>query len=145
MKSELPPAERRSRWEVRVHLLFLGSNDVGPEFDPDDLTAMIGIRPTTEWRVGDAGQLGAPKRTCGWELTSTEGPTAPLFRHVESLLAAIRGREAAFADAARRYRVELECVVYVDGESVRPELVLPIGQLRALTELGISAIGLGIN
>lgn len=145
MKLDLPPAELRSHWEVRVHLLFLGSNDVGPAFDPDELTRTIGVAPTKEWRVGDPGQLGAPKRTCGWELTSSAGPTAPLSRHIESLLAALSGRESAFAEAASRYRVQLECVMYVDAETVSPELIVPLDQLRALTDLGISAIGLDIN
>jgi hypothetical protein len=135
----------RSHWEVKVRLLFLGSNEVGPEFDPDQLTRIIGVQPTKAWRVGDPNQLGVPKRTCGWELTSAEGPTAPLSRHIESLLSALRGREEAFAAAASRYRVQLECAMSIDAETVSPELIVPLDQLRALTELGIAAIGLDIN
>ena len=145
MKRDLPPAEIRSHWEVKVGLPFLGSNDVGPEFDPEELSAIIGVKPTNQWRVGDLNQLGAPKRTSGWELKSTAGPTAPLSGHVESLLVAVRGHEAAFAEAARRYRVQLECVISVDPETVSPELILPLDQLQALTQLGIAAIGLGIS
>lgn len=60
-------------------------------------------------------------------------------------LVAVRGHEAAFAEAASRYRVQLECVMRVDPETVSPELILPLDQLQALTQLGIAAIGLDIS
>jgi Domain of unknown function (DUF4279) len=137
-------AEIVSRWEVKVKLLFLGSNNVGPEFDPAELTTLIGVTPDRQWRTGDPGQF-YPKRTCGWELDSSAGPTAPLSRHVDCLLQTLRGHEAAFAEAAGKFRVQLECVIASDADTVSPELVVPLDQLRALTDLGIAAIGLDIH
>ena len=138
-------ADVASRWEVCVDLLFLGANGIGPEFDPAELTALIGLVPAKQWRVGDPNQLGAARRTCGWGLTSTVSPTAPLRAHIGSLLAALSGHEPEFSEAANRYRVQLECVVAADSESVSPELVVELDQLRALTSLSIAAVGLDIH
>jgi Domain of unknown function (DUF4279) len=138
-------AQAASRWQVRVHLLFLGSNDIGPEFDPHELTGLIGITPSSQWDVGSLNQLGVPKRTSGWELTSTADPTAALSEHIDSILSVLRGHEAAFSAAADRYRVQLECEIHVEKGTPSPELILPIHQLRSLIKLGIAAVGFDVG
>ena len=140
-----PRVQVASGWEIQAHLLFLGANNVGPAFDPDELTAIIGVVPTSQWRVGDPNQLGASKRTSGWELDSTAGPTAPLSEHVESLLEALRGYERRFAEAASLYRVRLECVIGTDAETASPELVIPLEQIESLAALRVSSIGFDIS
>ena len=134
-----------SRWSVRVHMLFLGSKDVGPAFDPGDLTDLIGVTPTRQWQVGDLNQLGVPRSTSGWELSSTSDATAALACHIQNILDCLQGHEQAFTLTAQRYRVQLQCVIQVDGATASPQLVVPLNQLRALADLGVAAVGFEIG
>ncbi|MBN9258424.1 MULTISPECIES: DUF4279 domain-containing protein [unclassified Mesorhizobium] len=75
--------------------------------DPDRVTAILGIEPTSIVRKGDPMRSGLPRQRNGWSLA---GPSERLRNGVEHenavnyLIEQMRGREEAFARLRREVR-----------------------------------------
>jgi hypothetical protein len=118
----------------RVSLsLWLGQG----RFEPDEVTARVGITPTIAVRVGDPNPVGVPRRHARWGLRI--GPTAelhaePLFAELYRLLLPSWGLLSAAVrevDLAPR----IACVVELRS-SVAPSLKVPPTDMNWIVELG---------
>jgi hypothetical protein len=73
------------------------------DFDPDAVTAVLGVEPTSSYREGSPGVLGRPHRGASWTLESRGWGDEDWDDIVEPILAALRGR----SDAVERAKREL--------------------------------------
>lgn len=71
------------------------------DFDPDAITALIGVEPTDSYRKGSPGVRGRPHRGASWTLESTGWNDDGWDEIVEPILAVLRGRSEAVERAKR--------------------------------------------
>ena len=67
------------------------------DFDPADITAQVGVKPSESWRKGDLHRGNRLERKFSrWSLHSRLARTADLEDHVRDVLAQLEGHTEAF-------------------------------------------------
>jgi Domain of unknown function (DUF4279) len=87
----------------------------GIDFDPEEITATVGIIPSKTWRVGD---LINPKAAIryqhnGWSLKSKLENSAELEDHIKSVLEQLQPGWVPLREICSRHYAEIACVIYV--------------------------------
>jgi len=91
--------------EIRVGWLYRGA-----DLNPDEITAILGVKPTRTWRKGDRrGRATLP--IGGWQLGSGLAVDQQLDEHIRALVALLRPIEENAAALAGRYDCMLACSV----------------------------------
>jgi hypothetical protein len=77
----------------------------GFDADPDDVTRILGLMPTSVGRRGDPRASGRPRDFNGWWLELHAPPLGDGAAHhsaIEALVAQLQGKEARFAELRER-------------------------------------------
>ncbi|MFE1746281.1 DUF4279 domain-containing protein [Coleofasciculus sp. H7-2] len=90
----------------------------GFDFNPEEITAKVGIIPTKIWKVGDLihPKAGIRRKRNGWSLESKLEKSAELEDHIKSVLEQIQPGWLPMVEISSRYEAEIDCVVYVRGQ-----------------------------
>jgi hypothetical protein len=99
----------------------------GDDFKPAEITARLGIEPTTTWQKGDKGQYNAELKFSSWQLETEEGKE-PLWidQLVTEILAKLEDQAETILQLKQEFGLEsvLEIVLYVDVNEDEPTPVL---------------------
>lgn len=120
------------RPEMSVALTFTGAG-----FDPDGVTATLGLEPTETWRFGDRILNTRLKREHdGWSLSTGRKKEIELENQVRSILEKVQSRLNKVKSVSDEHDldVELACVVYVADET--PSMHLDSEVVELMAELG---------
>jgi hypothetical protein len=103
--------------------------------DPQNLTAAVGLEPTTSWRMGQAGPTtGRPTKCDLWELAVPKRRSLAVDPVICELLDSIESRKAMILAAAQRFgwRYRVSCVVDIEDEV--PSFVLSATLIHRLAD-----------
>lgn len=89
----------------------------GEDFKPAEITARLGIEPTTTWQKGDKGQYNSQLKFSSWQLETEEGKE-PLWidQLVTEVIAKLEDRAEIILQLKQEFGLEsvLAIVLYVD-------------------------------
>lgn len=93
---------------------------IGIDFDPDEITAKVGIKPTKTWRVGDLVTPRAiiRKKHNGWRVDSQVEDSIHLEDYIKSVLEQLQPGWLPLVELCKRYDSEIACVIYYRSGSV---------------------------
>lgn len=103
--------------EIRCSLCIV-SGDIGP----DELTAMVGVAPTTTQRRGEPRSSGAPGRTVAvnqWVWRPPGEVKALLNAQLDAIWSALGSRADAFRELPTGAHVVLDIAIYHRGDQLR--------------------------
>jgi hypothetical protein len=107
------------------------------EFDPEDVTRVLGLQPTRTWRKGDMNpETGLERNHTRWSLESRLQESEPLEFHVDDVLQQLDGVAGSIRDLAAKYNGTLQLVAYVYTQY--PGLCMAPEQVKDLANLGLS-------
>lgn len=119
MESDNGEEERKvsSQKESEIYAYF---QLVGMEFDPDDITAKVGIKPTEIWRIGDLITSRGTRRhkQNGWSVYSQVENSIHLEDYIKSVLEQLQPGWQSLVELCKRYDAEISCVIYYRSGSV---------------------------
>lgn len=119
--------------ESKVYVRLKIISDV---LTPEQISEIVGIKPTKFWRVGDRrGPSMIKEKSNGWLLESDLPPNAPLEIHVASLLTRLVPFAERIEALADENAVEFSCVVYAKEA---PSLNFEKSVLRQIVKIGAS-------
>jgi hypothetical protein len=126
--------------EVAVALCIYGA-----ELDPDDISALLGTRPTHSHRLGDRETPGGRPYSIGaWILEHRRTEPIDLDSMYEELLSALPSDERIWKNLASRFEVRVDLAVHTDagcGLYIAPLTVQLIAAKHAEFYLDIHAYG----
>ena len=86
---------------------------VADDFDPAEVTARVGVSPTTCWRRGDiCPQTRRERKFSRWSLDSRLPRSYALEDHIRDVLAQLEGNPPAFAAVSREFGGVMQLVAY---------------------------------
>lgn len=109
----------------------------GGDFDPEEVTNALGIKPTKTWRVGDPIQNTLLKRKHnGWSFATPRQESLDLGKQIRELLRELEPKFSSIAALRERVGldVEVSCAVYIYGET--PSMHLDRETLSMVERLG---------
>ena len=108
----------------------------GLDFEPEEITAKVGIIPSEIWRVGDLISQRATIRHKhnGWSVNSKLEKSADLEDHVQSVLEQLQPGWLSLVELCKRYYAEIECVIYIVGDD-RPAIHFDKHIMQQVAEL----------
>jgi hypothetical protein len=89
----------------------------GEDFKPAELTARLGLEPTTSWQKGDKGPYQSPLKFSSWQLETEEGKEALwIDQAVTQLIAKLEDKAEAILQLKQEFGLQsvLAIVLYVD-------------------------------
>ncbi|GAB3636659.1 hypothetical protein GCM10027422_22490 [Hymenobacter arcticus] len=95
----------------------------GEGFKPTEITARLGIEPTTTWQKGDKGRYNSQLKFSSWQLETEEGKELLwIDQLVTEIIAKLEDKAETILQLKQEFGLEsvLEIVLYVDvneGES----------------------------
>jgi hypothetical protein len=82
-------------------------------FDPDEVTARVGVQPTKSWRQGDTcPHTQRERRFSRWSLYSQLDRSQALEAHIQDVLAQLAVNPEAFAAVSRQFGGVMQLVGY---------------------------------
>ncbi|MCU0544308.1 MAG: DUF4279 domain-containing protein [Oscillatoriaceae cyanobacterium Prado104] len=92
----------------------------GMEFDPDEVTAKVSIKPTEIWRKGDPINSRGTMRhqENGWTVYSQIEKSADLEEHINSVFEQLQAGWVPLVELCKCYAAEIACVIYYRSGSV---------------------------
>lgn len=98
------------------------------EFDPTEISDLVGVRPTEFWRKGDLNpKTQFERKSSRWSLTSRLSRHHRLEDHIADVLEQMRGNVTAFCKVSATYGGMMQLVAYFNtgypGLTLGPELV----------------------
>ena len=101
------PEQSSDRWSKAAFIVS------GESFDPNEITATLGLEPTKTGRKGDLRSLPErkipPRRDSIWILNSPLADEKPLQDHLEWLLDQLEPKSATIEAVAAKYKAILMC------------------------------------
>lgn len=93
---------------------------IGMEFDPDEITTKVGIKPTEIWRIGDLITSRGTRRhkQNGWSVYSQVQKSIYLEDYIKSVLEQLQPGWLPLVELCKRYDAEISCVIYYRSGSV---------------------------
>jgi hypothetical protein len=86
---------------------------VSGDFDPSEISKLIGLSPTECWRRGDLNpKTHYERKFSRWSLHSRLERRRNLEDHVTDVLAQMRGNSAAFCEVSGKYGGVMQLVAY---------------------------------
>lgn len=120
---------------IYVRYLLLG------DFDPNEVTARVGVTPTLSLREGE---WTSPRKVARsnqgiWEVESAREPEdGSLLPLVEWILFQLQPGWTVLAELGRTYEAYLECVLHI--EEFSPDVEFPPRVLEQITELNATLL-----
>ncbi|WP_041234004.1 DUF4279 domain-containing protein [Cylindrospermum stagnale] len=85
----------------------------GFDYNPDEITSILGILPTKTWKIGDVIGKGLLRRKKnGWVLKSQLEQSADLESHIKDVLARLQPSWEKLIEICSQYYTEISCVIY---------------------------------
>ena len=115
----------------------------GESLDPDEVTKMLGCQPTFAIRRGEVFPRGRYRRfaTTGmWHLHGDRPENEDLEVQVQFLLGRVTRDESVWEDLAQRFRIDMNCGVFLGAWNRGFELSVPL-----LTELSRRRLMIGFD
>jgi len=131
-------AERQ--FEIKARFTIAGF-----ECSPEEITQILGIRPTKTWLRGEPVTSKAKNvyKENGWTLTSPCNPvSSTLDEQVDALISIIPPRIQAFAKLPAGVYIELACIIRVADYS-QPVIGFSANTIRIIAQIGAN-IDVGI-
>jgi hypothetical protein len=113
----------------------------GFEVNPDQVTELLGLEPSSTIREGEAHKSGRISKFNGWWLELHEAPLLDGGEHanaIDALIGQLKGREPRFVELART--IKPESITIYGGFYVSDEqqgVWLDAGQMAVLATCGI--------
>jgi hypothetical protein len=87
------------------------------EFDPTEISDLVGVSPTESWRKGDVNTKTRYERKFSrWSLYSTLGRHRSLEDHIADVLEQLRLNRVGFCEASTRFGAVIQLVAYFKTE-----------------------------
>jgi len=95
----------------------------GVDFEPEKITAKVGIIPTKIWKVGDLINPKAivRRKHNGWSIKSKLQNLNNINDHIKSVFEQLQPGWLPLIDICKRHFTEINCVIYVKGDE-RPAI-----------------------
>ena len=107
---------------------------IAGDFDPDAISARLGLKPTACWQKGEVNPRTGYERTSSrWSLRSRVAASSELEEHVRDVLEQTREKAEAIREIGREFKCWVQLVGYF--HAVYPGFVLDhdlIGGLAAM-------------
>lgn len=116
-------------------------------FDPDEITALVGIQPTDTWHIGEVTSSRSGRRTdvARWKLQPRVASPVELEDRISAVLIALEPAFDRFCELGQRYEATIQCVVYAHGaqagQHFEREHIRQAGLLNAAIDLDLYALG----
>ncbi len=109
----------------------------GDDLQPAEITALLGVQPTTARARGDRNEGPGPAvwRTGSWRLSADDAEPADPQGQIAQILDQLTTDLAVWQSLASRYRIDLFCGWFM--EEPNEGVSLPTATLLALGERGI--------
>ena len=109
-------------------------------FDPDELSALLGVQPDASGRAGEPLRSGKVRERDSWHYKTDRERDWDWPRHLESVLAVVRPHAAAFRSFCETHQADAEVhlVAYMNGGT-------PIGALSREAIRELAEVGCGID
>jgi len=116
--------------------------------DPDDITRVLGVRPTDVWRRGDTIPPSTRRRVSnGWRLESSLPRDRSLEEHVTTILDRVSPSLHSLQELTTRPEIELACAVYFGNQApemyLAPPLLARIAQFGASLDVDLYSLAMG--
>lgn len=107
----------------------------GFKCDPEEITRLVGLRPSKTWRMGDLIE-GTIRRDAenGWRIDSGLPNSSSLEEHLDRLLTLLEDKKENIAALAESCYSEVSCIVY--AIDYVPALTFEKEHLRRIVALG---------
>lgn len=102
-----------------------------------EVTALLGLRPSEAWNVGEANpRNGKPRKFMSWRMSSGLDDTKPLAEHISTLLLRLQPRASDLRQLWVEHNLTLQCVGYFppSGHGVHFDRE----QVRQAAQLGLA-------
>lgn len=121
--------------EIEVYFTIYGDN-----FDPDEISKVLSIKPTKIWRKGDQRsntKLLFPDN--GWSISTKSSKSYSVLKEIKKLLKKIDGKTEVIKNTITKYQLEseLSVVIYLD-KATTPEISFDNYIISQLSMLGSS-------
>ncbi len=124
-------------YEITLDLVLTGFQP-----DPDEITTLLGVKPSQTWVQGDLVPRTSLKRhSNGWLLSSGCNRASELKAHLVALFEKVAPVKERFGLLPSSTQVDVSCAVYIyhsastDEEHNTPALHLDSNQIRMLSTL----------
>ena len=79
----------------------------------EEVTALLGIKPTEAWNAGDTNpRNGNPRKAMSWRMASGLDDTQPLAEHIRTLFFWLQPRSEALRQLWIEHDLTLQCIGY---------------------------------
>lgn len=124
----------RAQWSTAVLRVF------GDDLDPDEISALLGCRPSSSARKGDRQVIGTAGRvrilkTGRWSLQAADSRPEDVEAQIFAILDRLTADMAVWRSLGERYQVDMFCGLFMD--SGNDNLLLSSKALLALGQRGI--------
>lgn len=87
----------------------------GLDLDPEEITVLVGIIPTTTWRIGDLidPRASVRRKSNGWSLKSQLDKSAELDEHIKSVFEQLQPGWRSLVETCAQYDALIDCAIYV--------------------------------
>ncbi|HEY1902918.1 MAG TPA: DUF4279 domain-containing protein [Terracidiphilus sp.] len=107
------------------------------EFNPQEISARLGIEPTKSWAKGDLHPLsGSERKFSRWSLYSRLERVRPFEEHIRDVIGQLRSNASGFRSISQEFGGAMEVVGYFHAQY--PGLSLEKEDIDALAEFGLS-------
>ena len=108
---------------------------VSGDFDPADITALMGIEPTETWEKGSRNERTHLERKFSrWSLISRLSRSESIENHIKDVVEQLKPHAAAVSKLAERFSTEIPVVGYFHqsypGMHLAPSLLSELGSLH---------------
>jgi hypothetical protein len=88
----------------------------GDNFDPNEVTNLLGIEPTDSWRQGESGKYIQRQKYSSWQLTSTFDELLNMDKLVNEVVSQLSDKVELINKLKDQYCLDtvLEVVMYID-------------------------------
>ncbi|MGH2408971.1 MAG: DUF4279 domain-containing protein [Chloroflexota bacterium] len=118
------------------------------DFDPEQITAMIGMAPTESAKAGElvSEKTNYRRPRSRWKIKSSMVGSVPLGEQVESILKTLEPRREKVAEVSLQYEAGFGCAVYIydaQGPALHLEssIVERIAALHAYVDVDVYCLG----
>jgi len=107
----------------------------GDSLDPDEISRILGCKPTEAHVKGQIRYKSTVYKTGGWLLEATAQEPCDLDRQVAELFSRVKKDVAAWAGLSQEYEIDLCCGIFMEETS--EDIAISADTMKLLSERGI--------
>jgi hypothetical protein len=117
---------------VKVEFILLGDN-----FNPDDITNKLSIRPTSKWKKGEILKNGRVREYSGWEISTEYEESLDINDQLNQILIKIKDKRNEIFEISNNKDIECRfCVVVKIENGYTPAMTLNREVIQFAYEIG---------